>query len=383
VFNDAPVREHCLDSSIERHRSEVEDLDYVQVDNRDGAFPSAGAAFNFGASRARHDHLVFVHQDVVLHSLAALERAAASLDAHHGIGLAGAFGVERGGRFVGRVRDRVVLIGERTAGPVDVDAVDEVLFIVPRRVFDRERLSEAPEFAWHAYAVEYGLRLRRNGLRVCAVDIPLTHNSLSINIQDFSAAYAELTRAYPDALPVRTPSLTITRRSPARDHGGMILRHAWRVRWLRESVAAHVGRRIMKTACCVLGDIRLCIDDVLVDGSDPLLVVNLDRERTFVEARPNPLALKRLGHEMHVTSGGLERAVAAIRTARAGANVLMTDLRAADLRALAPYLTTTRPLLGFRREIGYWLLVGPSAGHVGARLRSPRSTPVGMGRGAA
>ena len=141
------MREQCLDSSIERHRSEIEDLDYVQIDNRDGAFASAGAAFNFGASRARHDLLVFVHQDVVLHSLAALERAAAALEADHGIGLAGAFGVERGGRLVGRVRDRVVLLGERADGPADVDAVDEVLFIVPRRVFDRERLSEAPRFA--------------------------------------------------------------------------------------------------------------------------------------------------------------------------------------------------------------------------------------------
>ena len=94
VFNDASVREQCLDRSIERHRSEVDDLDYVLIDNRDGSFPSAGAAFNAAASRARHDHLVFVHQDVVLHSLTALERAAASAGADHGIGLMGAFGVD-------------------------------------------------------------------------------------------------------------------------------------------------------------------------------------------------------------------------------------------------------------------------------------------------
>jgi hypothetical protein len=380
VFNDAPVREQCLDSSIERHRSEVDDLDYIQVDNRDGAFPSAGAAYNFGASRARHDHLVFVHQDVVLHSLAALERAAATLDANHGIGLAGAFGIERGGRLVGRVRDRVVLIGERAPGPVDVDAVDEVLFIVPRHAFDRERLSEAPEFAWHGYAVEYGLRLRREGLRVCAVDVPLTHNSLSINIQEISAAQAELRRAYPDALPVRTPSRTITRRAPDRSRGGVILRNAWRLRWLRESAAAHAGRRILKDARCVLGDIRWCIDDVLAGGADPLLVVNLDRERTFVEARPNPLALKRLGHELQLTSGGPECAIDAIRAASARANVLVSNLQVRDLRALAPHLSAMRPLLGFRREVGYWLLVGPSVGQVAARLRSPRSTPLGMAR---
>ena len=380
VFNDAQVREQCLDSSIKRHRSEVDNLDYVQVDNRDGAFPSAGAAYNFGASRARHDHLVFVHQDVVLHSLAALERAAAALDADHGIGLAGAFGVERGGGLVGRVRDRVVLIGGRVAGPVEVDAVDEVLFIVPRHAFDRERMSEEPKFAWHGYAVEYGLRLRRNGLRVCAVDVPLTHNSLSINIEEFSAAHAELRRAYPDALPVRTPSVTITRRPIARGGRRVIVLHAWRLRWLRESVAAHVGRRILKDARCVLGDIRWCIDDVLAGGADPLLVVNLDRGRTFVEAHPNPLVLRRLGHELHVTSGGPERAIAAIRTAPEGANVLVSNLQVRDLRALAPHLSTTRPLLGFRREVGYWLMVGPSVGRVSSRLRSRRSTPVGMAR---
>jgi hypothetical protein len=380
VFNDAPVREQCLDSSIERHRSEVDDLDYVVVDNREGAFPSAGAAFNAGASRARNEYLVFVHQDVVLHSLTALERAARFLEADHGIGLLGAFGVERGGRLVGRVRDRVVLIGERTDRPVDVDSIDEVLFIVPRRVFDRERLSETPEFAWHAYAVEYGLRLRRNGLRVCSVDVPLTHNSLSINIANIEAAYAELARAYPGALPVRTPSRTISRSALARRLARLSPRHGWRVRWLRESVAAHVGRRALKGARCVLGDIRWCVDDLLAGGADPLLIVNLDREEAFVDDRPDPLVLKRLEHELRVTSGGLQQTIAAIRTAPAGASVLVSGLRVRDLPALAPHVSNGRPLLGFRREVGYWLLVGPSVRHVTARLRAQRSTPFGMGR---
>jgi hypothetical protein len=380
VFNDAPVREQCLDSSIERHRSEVDDLDYVMLDNRDGAFRSAGAAFNVGASRARHDHLVFVHQDVVLHSLTTLERAAAILEADHGIGLVGAFGVKRGGPLVGRVRDRVVLIGERTDGPVDVDSIDEVLFIVPRRVFDREQLSEAPAFAWHGYAVEYGLRLRRDGLRVCAVDVPLTHNSLSMNTEHLDAAYAEIARAYPSALPVWTPSRIITWWAPTRRRGGLIPRHAWRLRWLLESVAAHVGRRALKGARCVLGDIRWCIDDLLASGADPLLIVNLDREKAFFDDRPDPLVLKRREHELLVTSGGPERAIASIRTAPAGANVLVSGLRVPDLPALAPHLSNTRPLLGFRHEVGYWLLVGPSVGEVAARLRSQRSTPVGMRR---
>ena len=60
--------------------------------------------------------------------------------------------------------------------------------------------------------------------------------------------------------------------------------------------------------------------------------------------------------------------------------MLLSGLRAGDLRAIAPHLTIGRPLLGFRREIGYWLLLGPSVDRGAARLRSQRSTPVGMRR---
>jgi Glycosyltransferase like family len=374
------VREQCLDRSIERHRSEVDDLDYVLIDNRDGSIPSAGAAFNAAASQARHDHLVFAHQDVVLHSLTALERAAAQLERDKGIGLVGAFGVDRAGRFVGRVRDRVVLIGEHTDGPADVDTLDEVLFIIPRRVFDRERLSEAPEFAWHAYAAEYGLRVRRAGLRVCAVNVPLTHNSLGLNTDDLDAAHAGLVRAHPDALPVRTPNGLVTRTARAGRRDKLTARHGWRVRWLRESVDAHAGRRALGGGECVLGDVRWCVDDLLAGGAGPLLIVNLDRDLTFDDDRPGPLALKRLEHELRVTSGGLDCALDAIRTGRSGASVLLSGLDTCDLRALAPHVPPAQRLLGFRREVGYWLLVGPSVQGAAARLRSARSTPLGMGQ---
>jgi hypothetical protein len=373
------VREQCLDRSIERHRTEVQDLDYVLIDNCDGSIPSAGAAFNAAASRARHDHLVFAHQDVVLHSLEALERAAALLERDHGIGIAGAFGVERAGRLVGRVRDRVVLIGEHAGTPAEVDALDEVLFIVPRRVFEREPLSEAPHFAWHAYAVEYGLRVRRAGLRVCAVDVPLTHNSVSPDTGDLDAAHAGLGRAHPDALPVRTPNGLVIGGDRARLRPRAVARHGWRLRWLRESLHAHVGRLALGGGECVLGDIRWCVDDLLAGGAGPLLIFNLDHTGTFVDHSPGPLVLKRREHELRVISGGVDSALAAIRT---GSNVLLSGLRISDLRVLAPHVPRQR-LLGFRREVGYWLLVGANLERAAARLRSPKSIPLGMGRGGA
>ena len=57
------------------------------------------------------------------------------------------------------MRDRVVMIGEQ-AYATDVDSVDEVLFMIERKRALAEPLSEDPDLAWHAYAVEYGARVR-------------------------------------------------------------------------------------------------------------------------------------------------------------------------------------------------------------------------------
>ena len=53
-------------------------VEFLPVDNVDGRYRSAGAALNHGASMARNDVVVFVHQDVFLHSLAAVIRAAST-----------------------------------------------------------------------------------------------------------------------------------------------------------------------------------------------------------------------------------------------------------------------------------------------------------------
>ncbi|MEO5853281.1 MAG: hypothetical protein ABIQ15_12280, partial [Nocardioides sp.] len=68
VFNDPEVRRDCLDRSL---AAAVEDgtVEYLAVDNVDQQFSSAGAALNNAARRAQGDSIVFVHQDVFLHSI--------------------------------------------------------------------------------------------------------------------------------------------------------------------------------------------------------------------------------------------------------------------------------------------------------------------------
>ena len=136
-----------------------------------------------------------------------------------------------------------------------------------RNVVQREQLSESSELAWHAYAVEYGLRVRTLGLRVCAVDIPLTHHSLTRKAA-LDAPYMPLRRPTPP--PCRCARLAgSSARLPA---CGVVPpplgAHRWRYRWLRNSVAAHAGRKAAGGGSCVLSDIRFDIDDVLSARSE-------------------------------------------------------------------------------------------------------------------
>jgi hypothetical protein len=359
VFSDAEVRRRCLDRSIADGGGDAR-IEYLPIDNTNAAFATAGAALNHGASLASNDYLAFVHQDVYLHSLEALERAAGALADDPGLGVLGAVGITADGEIVGRVRDRVVLIGEAAPEPVDVDSVDEVLFMAPRRLIEREPLSEDPELAWHAYAIELGLRARSLGLRVCALDIPLTHNSMTTNIDRLDAAYAAVASRYPEALPVRATCGWVA--APARRRrGAEVLRaHRWRYRWLRESLAAHAARSAAGARRCVLGDIRLDIDDVIGESlSSPLLVMNLDRERgSEGEA---PLELIRGTRGITLAAQPLSGLAEIVAASDPSTPILLTNLDRGDLRRLGSHLPPGPRLLGFRREIGYWLLLGRAA----------------------
>ena len=376
AFNDPDVRQRCLDRSIEEHSGEAA-VEFLPIDNVDGAFASAGAALNHGASLASHDYLVFVHQDVYLHSLSALEAAAGTLADDQRIGLVGAIGVTADGGLVGRVRDRVLLLGEPVSAPTDVDSLDEVLFMLPRWLALRHPLSELAELAWHAYAVEYGLRVRSLGLRVCAVDIPLTHHSLTRGAA-LDVPYGAIAARYPDALPVRAPGGTVA--APARSRARTMLgSHGWRYSWLRNSAAAHAGRRAAGGGACVLSDIRSDIDDVMQhDPNSPLVVMNLDREPGFADEGRGSLELLRRGRSITLSSRAMPEMIDAIRAWTPRTSILLTNLGVADLRSLAPHLPPALRVMGFRREIGYWMLLGPAAATAPKQWRSVAATPLGM-----
>jgi hypothetical protein len=377
VFNDLEARRRCLDRSIEQHRDEAT-VEYLPVDNTGGRFATAGAALNHGASLASHDYIVFVHQDVYLHSLRALAEAAGRLAGDASIGLLGALGIASSGRAVGSVRDRVLLLGEPAALPVDVDSLDELLFVIPKELVLREPLAEDAELAWHAYAIEYGLRVRSLGLRVCAVDMPLTHNSLTTNLARLDVAYDAVARQYSDAMPVQASCGVVGAGRRTQRRAGMLDAHRWRYRWLRESLKVHVAARGGIRSRCVLSDIRFDVDEVLASASDAgLHVVNIDHGPESAHRR-DEVELERYGRRITLATRRLPDVHEELAALPASTSVLLTNLTSTDAQLLLRRLPRGGRLLGFRGSIGYWMLLGPAADAVPPRWRAREHVPALM-----
>lgn len=360
VFNDPDMRVRCLDQSIEEHRREMPQIEYISVDNTEGKFSSAGAALNYGASQASHDYLAFVHQDVYLHSLASLGRAALAMRTGD-IGIIGAIGIAADGRLVGRMRDRVVLLGDSADSPEDVDSVDEVLFMAPTAQILAAPLTESPEFAWHAYAIEYGLRMRAAGKRVTAMDLPLTHNSMSTNLARLAEAHTEIARRYASDTPIRTTCGVIRAGGSESRLPRVLQKQRWRYRWLRNSVRARHVQLAAGGAPVVLADIRMDVDEFLADLSSPLTVVNIDPVGSLSDPLAEDVRLPRGNCDIDFKLMDRTRASQLLRETAGREPLLIANLTVADLETLREPLSRHRRLVGFHGDLGCWILIGVSA----------------------
>ena len=361
VFNDEAVRRDCLDRSLEGWLGADTANQFLPMDNRRSTYPSAGAALNAGVRQATNEYVAFVHQDVFLHSMAAVEEAAGLLAEHPELGLLGPVGVTADGAVVGRIRDRVMLLGQRVTRPVPVDSLDEVFFMARRADLLEHPLSEDPELAWHAYAVEYGVRMRSLGKTVVAADIPMTHNSLTINLARLDEAHAFVAQRHPDRLPVRPTGGTVRTTPPVSERS--ILEPArQRYRTVREGLRARRAGAAAGTSRLAFGDIRRDIDDVLArTGVESLSVLNLADTGFPPTVGEQGLVLQRRGVRVRFLTVPRNRIPVAL-DGDPTAPRLVTNVRLDDLPRLRPWMATTQHVLGVHAGNDYWVLLGPVAG---------------------
>ena len=166
---------------------------------------TAAQGLNAGIEQAKHEFVVLVHQDVYLPDRWPARMVAQWRQAEREgpIGVAGVFGVlDRKVPFdaIGRVVHRDRLLSHHSL-PADVDGLDELLMIVPRRT----PLRVDGDLGWHLYGTDLALQAHERGLRVVVVDAPCHHNSLTGRVPwKYRESERILARKWERLLPVNT-----------------------------------------------------------------------------------------------------------------------------------------------------------------------------------
>lgn len=180
-------------------------------------YRSAAAAYNTGIQKARHEILVFAHQDVYLPEgwTANVERALAFLDTedpHWGV--LGIFGVADAGHAT--LRGHCYSTGLRTilgaafSAPQRASSLDEFLLVV-RRSRGLRFDENLPGF--HLYGTDICLEARSRGLNAYIIPAFCIHNSMGLKYFPiaFWRAYLYIRTKWPDQLPIVTCCTTVTK----------------------------------------------------------------------------------------------------------------------------------------------------------------------------
>jgi hypothetical protein len=250
--------------------------------------------------------------------------------------------------------------------------------MAPRAQLLSDPLTQSPDLAWHAYAVEYGLRMRGKGLRTGVADIPLTHNSLSINTERLDEAHQVVAQMYADLLPVITTCGTLTQKTAQKDRHVWLASQRWRYRWLRDSVVLQEARKSAAGMTGVLADMRHDVDEVIERAPGKRLhIVNCSAGQPFAAGGHDPLELTRRSGVAIFYDCSVPQLPDVLDSCPGDSWKLITNLSKADIESLAPRLVATEAILGFHIGTGLWLLLGPKLTDAPPGWRSSRATPMG------
>jgi hypothetical protein len=360
VYNDLAVRQECLDRTVHKYIDSGNAdalVEYIPVNNIHATYPTAGSALNYGASIAKNDIIVFVHQDVLLHSVEAVIQAASRMEQER-FGVLGAVGVQSRGRIVGYIRDRTMLLGDPVTQPTDVDSVDELLFMAPRSLVMSEPLAESPDLAWHAYAVEYGLRVRRRGLRVGVAQIPVTHNSLTSNLARLDVAHATVAAQYGEMLPVRTTCGILTKRTINGPRRVWLASQRSRYRWLTNSLSL---KEVYwhTTTPIIFSDVRFAIDEIAERSPGrKLYILNHTRGERFADDDGEFIELKRRENIIAATAQEVSELQGVLDRRPRGSWLLITNMTSRDVRVVDSDFVQEGRVIGFSPSTEYWMILG-------------------------
>ena len=171
--NNEDVFKKMLLPSIKKQK--YSDYEIIKLDSKSLGLKGAANTLNHGATLAKGDILLFVHQDIEFLSDEAFDQIVNYCE-NYDFSIAGNagvnFGVEKVFSSVIMGLDRIQA-GEKITQVKYVDSIDECLMIIKRDNFKKF----VDYSSWHFYGVEYSLRSREHNENVIVFPIEIYHLS--------------------------------------------------------------------------------------------------------------------------------------------------------------------------------------------------------------
>ena len=156
-----------------------QNIETVQLDNRNNQFSSCAQALNYGAENSCGNYLFFMHQDLYLWDEQAVEKYVSYLSANPDT-IIGVAGVPEGASTVTDIYESkdFLVRGTRANGQIlDVVSLDECLIAMTRQKWEQLRFDEVACNNWHGYAVDISLNNTLHGGKNILVPLTVCHDS--------------------------------------------------------------------------------------------------------------------------------------------------------------------------------------------------------------
>ncbi len=209
--------------------------------NCKGEFSSAGKAFNEKANGQNFEYYFFCHPDIRFLDNTVLEEIVKNLDTIGEFGVVGIAGAVRtpGGRKILTTivqGDEKESVGEKIDKAERVQTLDECLFIVKRKYFEKHPFSGLD--GWHLYSVEYCLEAICNGFCNYVIPAHIWHLSSGQSLDErYMAQLEQLIRKYRERFDI---ICTTVKSWPTKGFPALIYRKYY---WLKQKIKRLVMRR--------------------------------------------------------------------------------------------------------------------------------------------
>lgn len=153
----------------------LQDYEIIKLNAKELGLVGAAQTLNYGASIAKGDLLLFVHQDIEWNDDKFFEKLI-TYSSQYNFGIAGVAGVNSNEKQV--YSSVTIDIDHRQAGikiteVKNVDTLDECLFVIKKDKFK----GFTDYRTWHFYAVEYSLKCKRANENVLLFPLDVYHLS--------------------------------------------------------------------------------------------------------------------------------------------------------------------------------------------------------------